>query len=325
MKFLLIPLALVATLLLGGAVFSFVYGRIVESRYPPTGRFLTVEGRRLHYVDRMPSGRAPEATIVLLHGASSNLVESMVGLGESLTDRYRVIAFDRPGHGWSERGPGIAAAEPSDQARIIAQGLRQLGVSHALIVGHSWSGAVVPNLALDHPDVTGAIFLMSGVSYPWPGGEIAWYHRLAASPLGRLVTATIATPLALLIVRPAVAQSFAPQTMPVDFIERAHIPLLFRSDTILSNGRDVAILYDAVARQAPRYPQIRVPSSVLGGDADGVVWTDLHSRSFARDVPGAELSILPGVGHMPQYARAELIRQKIDALAGRMSALAAAE
>ena len=46
-----------------------------------------------------------------------------------------------------------------------------------------------------------------------------------------------------------------------------------------------------------------MPAVVIGGDADSVVWTDLHSRSFARDVPGAELVVLPGIGHMPQYVK----------------------
>ena len=46
---------------------------------------------------------------------------------------------------------------------------------------------------------------------------------------------------------------------------------------------------------------------MVAGDADQVVWTDLHSRSFARDVPGAELILMPGIGHMPQYADRETV------------------
>ena len=62
-------------------LFTFVYARRIERRYPPTGRFLEVEGRRLHYVDDGPERDAARGTVVLLHGASSNLVESMLGLG----------------------------------------------------------------------------------------------------------------------------------------------------------------------------------------------------------------------------------------------------
>ncbi len=315
----------VALVLVGSAVFTALYARLMEARHPPTGRFLDVDGLRVHYVDRSPAGGEPETTIVLLHGASSNLAESMLGLGDTLSRRYRVVAFDRPGHGYSERAPGLESAEPADQARVIADALRQLGIRRALVAGHSLAGAVVARLALDHTDVTGGILILSGATYPWPGGEISWYHRLAASPLGRVVTATIATPLALMIFRPVAAQSFAPQEMPEDFTERAQIGLLLRPDTMLANGRDVAVLHAAVERQSPRYGEIRMPATVIGGDADDVVWTDLHSRSFARDVPDAQLVVLPGIGHMPQYARGDLVRREIDALADRMAILARAE
>jgi pimeloyl-ACP methyl ester carboxylesterase len=108
--------------------------------------------------------------------------------------------------------------------------------------------------------------------------------------------------------------------MPADFPERAHLGLLLRPDAMLANGRDVAVLYAAVERQSRRYGEIRVPSIAIGGDADNVVWTHLHSRSFARDVPCAELVVLPGIGHMPQYVRGDVVRQKIDAMADRMAA-----
>jgi pimeloyl-ACP methyl ester carboxylesterase len=219
----------------------------------------------------------------------------------------------------------LESAEPADQARIIAAALRQLGIRRALIVGHSLAGAIVARLALDHTEVTGGILILSGATYPWPGGEISWYHRLAASPFGRVVTATIATPLALMILRPAAAQSFAPQDMPADFTERAQIGLLLRPESMLANGRDVAVLYAAVERQSPRYGDIRMPATVIGGDADDVVWTDLHSRSFARDVPDSRLVVLPGIGHMPQYVRGDLISRDIDALAERMAMPARAD
>src|SRR3954469_19056736 len=142
MSFALGLLAAFLLLALAGAVFTYGYGWLIERRYPPTGRFIEVEDHRLHYRDAGPGG-APRGTIVLLHGASSNLVESMLGLGSHLARRYRVIAFDRPGHGWSERKGGLGAAEPARQAALMAQALRKLGVRKAVVVGHSWSGTIV--------------------------------------------------------------------------------------------------------------------------------------------------------------------------------------
>src|SRR4028119_2389936 len=95
--------AVLALVLVLGAVFTWAHTRRVERLYPATGRFMEVEGCRLHYIERGPDGAEPLGTIVLLHGATSNLVEAMLGLGSALAPRYRVIAFARPGPRWTRR------------------------------------------------------------------------------------------------------------------------------------------------------------------------------------------------------------------------------
>lgn len=289
-----------------------------ERRYPPAGRFMTVGGCRLHYLDTGAAGEEARGTVVLLHGASSNLVESMLAFGSGLASRYRVIAFDRPGHGWSERKADRGALEPARQAGVIAAALRRLGVRDAIIVGHSWAGIVVPHFGLDHRDVAGALVVLSGVTHPWPGGYAEWYDRLTASWLGWLLSRTLGVPVGLLFRPAAQERTFAPQAPPPGFVDRARIPLAFRPGTFLANARDFAVMHGAVVRQSPRYGEIRLPTVVIGGDRDRIVWSDLHSRSFARDVPGAELILLPEVGHMPQYARPEVVLAAIDGLAGRI-------
>lgn len=300
-------------------LFTWYYAGEVERRYPPVGSFMEVDGCRLHYVDTSPPDRKPLGTVVLLHGASSNLVEIMMLLGTALQDRYRVIAFDRPGHGWSERESHPAAALPARQAAVIAKALRRLNVRNAVVVGHSWSGSIVPNLGLDHADVTGALLFLAGVTHPWPGGAIAWYNRLSASWLGWLFTWTLTTPVGLLFFHSAARKTFAPQDLPPDFLDKARIRLLFRPQVFHANARDIGVLHGAVTEQSSRYSGIRIPVVAMGGDADEIVWTDLHSRSLAREVPGAELVVLPGVGHMPHYARPDLVVAQIDALAGRLA------
>jgi pimeloyl-ACP methyl ester carboxylesterase len=319
MNLLLIVPAGVVLLLALGAAFTWVHTRRVERLYPPTGRFMEIDGCRLHYREQGPASGEPSATIVLLHGATSNLVESMLGLGSALAARHRVIAFDRPGHGWSTRGSGIGGAQPAWQAGIIAQALRRLEIRNAVMVGHSWSGAVVPHFGLDHTDVAGALFILSGVTHPWPGGAIAWYERLTASRLGWLFSRTLAIPIGLMLFRSAAQKSFSPQPVPPGFLEKAFIPLLLRPAPFHANSRDIAVLHDAVTRQSARYGEIRLPTVVMGGDRDEIVWTDLHSRSFAREVAGAELIVLPGVGHLPQYARPDLVIAAIEALARRVA------
>jgi pimeloyl-ACP methyl ester carboxylesterase len=319
MNLILLAPAILVLVFTIGAVFTWAHTRRVEKLYPATGQAMEVEGCRLHFLDRAPHDAEPLGTIVLLHGATSNLVESMLGLGSALATRYRVIAFDRPGHGWSRRRRGIGGAQPAWQAAIVAGALRRLGVRNAVIAGHSWSGAVVPHFGLDHTDVAGALFILSGVTHPWPGGSISWYDRLTASRVGWLFAHTLAIPIGLLLFRSAARKSFAPQPVPPGFLKKAFIPLVLRPAAFHANSRDIAVLHDAVTRQSARYGEIRLPAIVMGGDQDEIVWTDLHSRSFARDVAGAELIVLPGVGHLPQYARPERVLSAIEALAERVA------
>ncbi len=316
---LLLALAAPVLILIFGAAFTYLYAWSIERRFPPIGRFIEVEGCRLHYREEGPAGAPSRGTIVLLHGASSNLVESMLGMGTALSERYRVIAIDRPGHGWSERKAGLAEAHPARQAALMAEALRTLNVRNAVIVGHSWSGTVVPHFALDHADVTGAIVVLSGITTPWPGGTIGWYRRLIDSWASWLFFRTLAVPI-LLVLRPWMKKkTFWPQRPSEGFVTKAFIPLAFRPRAYEVNMQDFAVMYDGVLKLSGRYKEISLPTLVIAGDADEIVWTDLHSRCFAREVPGAELILMPGIGHMPQYADQETVLSAIETLAKRIA------
>ncbi|HEX7791841.1 MAG TPA: alpha/beta hydrolase, partial [Afipia sp.] len=103
----------------------------------PEGRFLEVNGVRLHYVER-GTGDA----VVLLHGNGSMMQDfKSSGLIDLAAKDYRVIVFDRPGFGHSER-PRSVVWTPDAQAELINAALTQLGVSKAVILGHSWGASV---------------------------------------------------------------------------------------------------------------------------------------------------------------------------------------
>jgi pimeloyl-ACP methyl ester carboxylesterase len=103
-----------------------------ERDNPPAGQFLEVDGVRLHYVER-GSGEP----LVLLHGNGS-MIEDFVssGLVDLAAKDYRVIIIDRPGFGHSSR-PRNVTWTPDIQAQLIRHALDLLGVSQAIVLGHS--------------------------------------------------------------------------------------------------------------------------------------------------------------------------------------------
>lgn len=321
MRILAVIVVGMVLLLAAGAMATWVIARRVEARYPPLGRFVDVAGGRLHLIDIRPNNRPPLATILLLHGASASSADPVMALGRRLSERYRVIVPDRPGHGWSDRIGGAEAASPARQAAVIREALDKLDVERAIVVGHSWSGALATNFALDHADLVAGLLLIAPVSHPWPNAAIAWYYRpAAASWLGWLLTRTLAAPAGLLGIGPGITAVFAPQQAPPNYREEARVPLLVRPAAFQANAEDVAGLYAFVTDQSRRYGAIRTPTVIVSGEADTIVWTHLHSRSLERDIPGAKLILLPGVGHMPHHAAADVMVSQIDALAERAKA-----
>ncbi|MEA2883596.1 MAG: hypothetical protein QOH32_2852 [Bradyrhizobium sp.] len=284
--------------------------------YPQQGNTIKVAGAHLNVVDLGPRGAAGPP-VVLLHGASSSLA-TMRPLGELLAKHRRVILIDRPGHGWSARDD-LRNSTPALQARIIDETLGKLGVGQAVFVVHSLAGAFGPLMALDYPQRTAGLVMLAPVLYPWPGG-VGRYNRLVTTPvIGPLLAYTITLPLGLLLARPVARKVFAPQRMPEDFVSRARTPLLLRPREFLANAWDLIGLKAAVAEQAPSYGAISVPVVVITGDSDTTVSPSIHSRAFAVAVPQTKLIVLPGVGHMVQYAAPELVAGEIEAMIAGLS------
>ncbi|MBK6705775.1 MAG: alpha/beta fold hydrolase [Caulobacteraceae bacterium] len=117
---------------------------------------------RLHVREAGPDG-APR--MLLIHGASSNLLELWGPLAEEFSPLHRVIAYDRPGMGHSTRAKRDAHTMAS-QARCAARVLEQTGDGPAIIVAHSLGAGVALRLALDHPHLVSGLVLIAPACNP---------------------------------------------------------------------------------------------------------------------------------------------------------------
>jgi pimeloyl-ACP methyl ester carboxylesterase len=296
---------------------------LVQRAHPAPGAMVEVAGAALHVVELGPR-EAAGLPVVMLHGASSNLEVMRQPVGERLARDHRVILIDRPGHGWSTRAR-LEDSTPEIQGRMIAEALAKLGVSKAIFVVHSWSGALGARMALDDPDRVAGVVMLAPVAYPWPGG-VGRYNKIVAMPvIGQLLAYTITLPLGTFLVGPGAGGVFFPQTMPDGYVSDTATKLLLRPREFLANAHDLATLKAAVAKQAPRYAEIKAPVTIISGDqSDKTVSTSIHSRPLAATMPHAKLIVLPGVGHMVQNAAPDLVIAEIKAMIGAMAKSTAA-
>lgn len=260
--------------------------------HPPKGAFLTVAGRRLHYLQR---GTGPD--IVLLHGASGNLAEFDFGLIAALAKDWRVTAFDRPGLGHS---PPLPGASLEAQARLLRQACAELGVKAPVLVGQSYGGSVALAWALQEPPR--ALVQLGAPCLPWPGDLDIWY-RLNRNPLLRAVLLPLA---AAWIWRGYVENSltgiFAPNPVPPDYAMGFGVPLTLRFSALKANVLQVLALRAELVAMEPFYPRLNLPIELVHGVDDAVVPLMVHSGPLSARLPNARLTALPGIGHMPHHA-----------------------
>jgi pimeloyl-ACP methyl ester carboxylesterase len=306
-------LTLIAVVLAVGVLVTLIGAWLIGWAHPPRGRFVKVRRLRQHVVE-LGEAQAGAPPIVLIHGAGCNLEDMRLALGERLAARHRVILIDRPGMGWSKR-MGRAGSSPADQAAILREILERLGVERAIIVGHSWGGALAASFALDHPDRTGALALLAPPLYPFARGT-TWLYALFATPiLGWIYARTLALPLGLPFIGLGMASAFLPQLPPPHYLKRSAGLLLLRPSTFLANARDVADLASNLAPQVARYADLAMPVVVVSGKMDFVVAPQPHSVAFASALPRARLVMLPGIGHMLHHVAADRVVAEIEGLA----------
>ena len=308
---------LIAAAVLGGAALLVTQRAAAReaaamAAYPPTGQFVTVNGIKIHYE---MAGSGPD--VILIHGALGNLRDMTFDLKQKLIPRYRVIAFDRPGFGYSDPLPD-GDTSLAAQSQILQAAANQIGVTHPVVVGHSYGGAVVMEWAL-HPDILppAAIVLVSSPTLPWPG-KLDILYRVTGNAVG----AALVVPLITAFVtddylHKSVTSIFAPSPVPDGYEKFVGSGLTLRRTSLATNGKQVNTLYDQVVAMAPLYPGLTLPVELVHGDADTSVPLTVHALPLSEILPNANLTVVPGAGHMPHHSDPKIIVEAINQAAAR--------
>lgn len=285
---------------------------------PPAAEFIEIDGVPVHYRIK---GSGPD--LVLIHGASGNMNDFTMGFSDRLTDRYRVILFDRPGLGWTGRLPGYggpwnnAEETPLEQADLLQRAADEIGVTNPIVLGHSFGGIVALAWGLKRPEDTAALVLVGAVAEPWPG-ELGWTYTVNGSTLGGALFVPLITAFVPQgYIASSIESIFAPQEAPEGYADHIGVGLTLRRESTRANAQQVNALRPHVVEMQKRYGTLNMPIEAVHGDADTIVPLKVHAEVLMGDVPNGNLTVLPGQGHMPQHTAPQEVIDAIDRAATR--------
>jgi pimeloyl-ACP methyl ester carboxylesterase len=276
-----------------------------EQLADPDSQFIEIDGLTVH-VKTMGHG---EPVFVLLHGFGASLF-SWHAVMEPLSQYGKVIAYDRPAFGLTERPitwTGENPYRPQAAVDMLLGLLDHFNVQKAILVGNSAGGTVSMQFTLQHPDRVQALILVDPAVYEGGGGP-SWLRPFYKTPqinhLGPLIVRSI-------------------QSRGIDLIKMAwYDPSKITSETMAgytkplrADNWDLALWYFTVASQpsslSERLSEFTLPVLVITGDTDIIVPTE-DSVRLAGALPNASLVIILQAGHIPHEEQPDLFMQSVD-------------
>jgi pimeloyl-ACP methyl ester carboxylesterase len=305
-------LAASAAALAAAAVYNVFRTRKVERDHPPTGKFITVDGVRLHYLEK---GEGPP--VVLIHG---NVVTAedyvLSGVFDKVARNHRVIAIDRPGYGYSDRPQG-SMWTAAEQADLLLEALYRLGVERPVIVGHSWGTLVALEIALSEPGSASGLVLLAGYYSPTLRADVPLVAPPAIPVIGDVLRYTISPLMGAALMPLNVKAMFGPLDVPKRFKQEFPYGFPVRPSQIRAESQDAVTMVPAVIGMAARVRDLDIPITIIAGTRDMIVGYEGHAQWFHDQIPGSVLQLVPGAGHMVHYAVPDQVAEAVEKVSER--------
>ncbi|HEV2272570.1 MAG TPA: alpha/beta hydrolase [Acidobacteriaceae bacterium] len=274
--------------------------------YPVSYLPLTLYGQdvRMAYMDIPPAGRANGRTVVLFHGMNFGGFYFGGPIDALRRAGFRVVVPDQVGFGRSSKP--IIPYNFHDMAWNTHKLLQSLGITQVAIVGHSMGGMLAARFAASYPEMTERAVLYDPIgltdvrwSQPWHSAEDAYKALMARTP-DEAWKADYAT-----------IQRYFPDAWKPEYEQYARI---LYAPTLSGDWPRLAMV-QSIYRQMPYldpvvddWAHIKVKTLVLGGERDGANFPAL-GKHIAGTIPGAELVILPKVGHVAHLQEPEVFNR----------------
>jgi pimeloyl-ACP methyl ester carboxylesterase len=280
--------------------------RKAEQDNPPVGQFLDIDGVRLHYLEQ-GSGEP----LVLLHGNGSMIADfQSSGLIDLAAKSHRVIIFDRPGFGHSNR-PRNVVWTPNAQAELLYNALQRLGISQSVILGHSWGASVAVALALKYPTLVRGLVLASGYYYPTPRVDVIALSAPAIPLVGDVISHTL-SPIVSRVMWPIMLEKiFGPQSVPPKF-DGFPREMAVRPSQIHASAAESALMIPDALGFHNEYSKLKMPVSIIAGEDDKLIDIDRQSSQLHDDITHSRFHRIPGNGHMVHQTATSAVMSAID-------------
>jgi pimeloyl-ACP methyl ester carboxylesterase len=296
------------------AAINTAFARMAERNHPPAGRFIEVDGVRLHYTDR-----GEGSPVVLLHGnAVTGSDWDTSGVVDLLLHHHRVIIFDRPGFGFSDRPRGQLWTA-AQQADLLHKALQQLGVERPVIVGHSWGTMVALELAARYQTDTAGLVLVSGYYFWTLRPDVLLVAPGALPVLGDLLRYTVSPLLGWLQMPLLKRAMFSPARVPERFHAEYSPAMALRPSQIRATSVDGVLMIQGALALRDDYKNLTLPVVIIAGDGDKVVFKR-RSEQLAMAIKGSDLQIIKGAGHMAHHMSPRGVAHAVEDVIGRAEA-----
>jgi pimeloyl-ACP methyl ester carboxylesterase len=267
---------------------------------------MTVDGVRLHYIER-----GHGQPLVLIHGNGTMIQDFLVsGIVDVLAKRYRVIIFDRPGYGYSDRPRGLWT--PRAHATLFQKALQQLGVSNAVVLGHSWGSLVAVALALQAPQLVRSLVLASGYYYPTLRADVILSSPPAIPIIGDVLRYTVSPLVGRALLPGMIKGMFAPAAVPERFDQEFPKDMMLRPLQLRASAEDAAMMAPVTVELQKHYRELTLPVVIITGGDDQIADVGRQSERLHHELPHSELIVVPGMGHMIHHLAPDQVIRAID-------------
>lgn len=284
---------------------------VLEAKYAgaPSQFVVLSDGARVHYRDRGPRD-AP--VLMLLHGSNSSLFD-WEPWSKILSDKFRVVTVDLPGHGLTGAVPNSDYSEQG-MTVFIREFADRLGLGRFAVGGNSMGGGVAARIAEEYSDRVTHLIVVDG-------------HAEGMSPTGDRI------PLAFKLARTPVLNQLllhiTPRSLVVEGLNDAIVRKTALTDTMIDEYWDFARMAGTREATIARFRQepdnfvrdhigaVKAPTLILWGGEDRLIPV-AAAHAWAKAILGAKLIVYPDTGHLPMEEDAVESAGDVRAFLGAM-------